>query len=101
MMKRVIGMLLALGMAGQLSAAERDVLARFDGGIGVIPASNGVGQMNLDGTFPNVKLNAFPRLVAPLSISSEAHLTVTPAVMALMIHANRPTAKPIKTNLGT
>lgn len=50
-------MLVALGIAGQLSAAERDVLVRFDGGIGVIPASNGVGQVNLDGTFPNVKLN--------------------------------------------
>ena len=57
MMKRMVGVLLALGMVGQLSARERDLLARFDGGIGVIPASTGVGQMNADGTFPNVRLN--------------------------------------------
>jgi hypothetical protein len=57
MMKRMVGVLLALGMVGHLSARERDLLARFDGGIGVIPASTGVGQMNADGTFPNVRLN--------------------------------------------
>jgi hypothetical protein len=57
MMKRAVGILLALGIVGQLSAHERDALARFDGGIGVIPAANGVGPVNPDGTFPNVKLN--------------------------------------------
>jgi hypothetical protein len=32
-------------------------LARFDGGIGVIPVSNGAGPVNADGTFPNARLN--------------------------------------------
>jgi hypothetical protein len=44
-------------MAGSVGAHERDFLARFDGGIGVIPVSNGAGPVNADGTFPNVKLN--------------------------------------------
>jgi len=38
-------------------AHDRDVLARFDGGIGVIPASAGVGPVNADGKFPNVRPN--------------------------------------------
>ena len=55
--------LLALGIVASVSVYaddsghERGFLARFDGGIGVIPASNGAGQANPDGTFPNVKLN--------------------------------------------
>jgi hypothetical protein len=57
MMKRAVGLLLALGIVGQLSAHERDVLVRFEGGIGVIPASNGAGPANPDGTLPNVRLN--------------------------------------------
>jgi hypothetical protein len=40
-----------------IRADERGFLAQFDGGIGVIPVSNGAGPANLDGTFPNVKLN--------------------------------------------
>ena len=44
-------------MAGSVGAHERDFLARFEGGIGVIPVSNGAGPVNADGTFPNVKLN--------------------------------------------
>jgi hypothetical protein len=39
------------------SAQERDVIARFDGGIGVIPVTGGAGMPNGDGTLPNVKLN--------------------------------------------
>src|SRR5262252_10484048 len=46
-----------VGLAGSASAQERSFLARFDGGIGVIPVSNGAGPANPDGTFPNVKLN--------------------------------------------
>jgi hypothetical protein len=46
-----------LGIAGQLSAHEHDLMARFEGGIGVIPAANGAGQPNADGTLPNVRLN--------------------------------------------
>ena len=57
MVKRAAVMLLALGIVGHLSAHEREFLARFEGGIGVIPASNGAGPVNPDGTFPNVKLN--------------------------------------------
>ena len=58
MMKTVAMTLLAVGMiAGHVHAHEHDVLARFEGGIGVIPASTGAGPANADGTFPNVKLN--------------------------------------------
>src|SRR6476620_7108709 len=46
-----------MGMAGSVSAHESNFLARFEGGIGVIPVSNGAGPVNADGTFPNVKLN--------------------------------------------
>ena len=57
MVKKAAVILLALGIVGQVSAHERDFLARFEGGIGVIPVSNGAGPVNADGTFPNVKLN--------------------------------------------
>lgn len=53
-------MLLAVGVTTGLSAelaAERDILASFDGGIGVIPAQNVSGVMNPDGTFPDVRRN--------------------------------------------
>jgi hypothetical protein len=56
MMKRFVLILLIL-LVGRVSAHERDVLARFEGGIGVIPAANGAGSSNGDGTLPNVKLN--------------------------------------------
>lgn len=49
--------LLVVGLVAGVSAAGPEFLARFDGGIGVIPASNGAGTVNPDGTFPNVKLN--------------------------------------------
>ena len=57
MVKKAAVILIALGMAGHVSAQGPDFLARFDGGIGVIPVSNGAGPVNPDGTFPNVKLN--------------------------------------------
>ena len=57
MVKKTAGILIALGMAGHISAQGADFLARFNGGIGVIPVSNGAGPVNPDGTFPNVKLN--------------------------------------------
>ena len=57
MVKTVAVFLLALGMSVAARAGERDVLVRFDGGIGVIPVQNGAGPVNADGTFPNVKLN--------------------------------------------
>ena len=57
MMKQAAVILLVLGIAGQVSAHGRDLLARFEGGIGVIPVTNGAGPANVDGTFPNVRLN--------------------------------------------
>ena len=58
MFKKAAMLVLAMGMVGGVSAHERDFLARFDGGIGVIPVQNGAGPVNVaDGTFPNVKLN--------------------------------------------
>ena len=57
MVKKTAVIVLALGVSGLAGAHDRDVLARFDGGIGVIPVANGAGPVNADGTFPNVKLN--------------------------------------------
>jgi len=57
MLKNAVATLMVLGMVGPVLAHDRDVLARFDGGIGVIPASAGVGPVNADGTFPNVRPN--------------------------------------------
>jgi hypothetical protein len=57
MLKKAVVLVLAMGMAGSVSAHEGDSLARFEGGIGVIPVSNGAGPVNGDGTFPNAKLN--------------------------------------------
>jgi hypothetical protein len=57
MVKKAVVMALALGIVAHVSAHDRDMLARFEGGIGVIPVSNGAGPVNPDGTFPNVRLN--------------------------------------------
>lgn len=61
MTKKAAVILLALGMVARVSAheygQERDSLARFEGGIGVIPVQNGAGTANPDGTFSSVKLN--------------------------------------------
>jgi hypothetical protein len=57
MMKKAAVILCALGVCGQASARQADFLARFEGGIGVIPAQSGAGPANVDGTLPNVKLN--------------------------------------------
>jgi|SRR5689334_8928712 hypothetical protein len=58
MFKTAAVLVLAMGIAGSVSAHESDFLARFDGGIGVIAVANGAGPVNpADGTFPNVKLN--------------------------------------------
>lgn len=57
-MKVFEGILVAATLvASSVGIQARDVMVRFDGGIGVIPASNGAGPANLDGTLPNVKLN--------------------------------------------
>src|SRR5262249_19354039 len=53
-MKKAIA---ALTMAAALSvpamAHDHDTLVRFEGGIGVIPASAAAGPANADGSFPN------------------------------------------------
>jgi len=56
-MKRVAIVFFTMATITGVSAADRNSLARFDGGIGVIPASNGAGAANPDGTLPNVRLN--------------------------------------------
>jgi hypothetical protein len=56
-MKKVAVILLALGIAIPVGARGRDLLVRFEGGIGVIPVSNGAGPANADGTLPNARLN--------------------------------------------
>jgi hypothetical protein len=50
-------MLLTFGTLGYVPVRAADIIARFEGGIGVIPASSGAGAANADGTLPNVKLN--------------------------------------------
>ena len=42
---------------GRASRLASDFIARFEGGIGVIPASNGAGTAKPDGTLPNARLN--------------------------------------------
>jgi hypothetical protein len=42
---------------GSVSTHASDFLARFEGGIGVIPVQNGAGPANADTTLPNVRLN--------------------------------------------
>ena len=65
MLKQAAVILIALGMVGHVSAQTSDFIARFDGGIGVIPASNGVGPVNPDGTFPNVQAEHRERSQSP------------------------------------
>jgi hypothetical protein len=57
MMKRAAIVLMSVGMVGHVSAHRGDSLARFDGGIGVIPVSSVAGAANPDLTFPNVTRN--------------------------------------------
>jgi hypothetical protein len=42
---------------GFVNIQTNDFIARFEGGIGVIPVSNGAGAANPDGTLPNARLN--------------------------------------------
>lgn len=58
MLKETIAAMLVVTGVVAASAREGDVIARFDGGIGVIPVTGGAGTPNpADGTLPNVKLN--------------------------------------------
>jgi len=63
-MKRTALILALAAVLGTVATQARDLLVRFDGGIGVIPAAAAAGPVNLDGTFPNVKSNII-RGVAP------------------------------------
>ena len=49
MMKQAAVILFTLGIVGGVRAHEGDSLARFDGGIGVIPVSNDAGTANRRG----------------------------------------------------
>jgi hypothetical protein len=53
-----MAVILALTAAvGSVGAGASELLVKFDGGIGVIPASAGTGPANADGTLPNVRSN--------------------------------------------
>ena len=53
----VLGMIGSVGVHGQEHGHDLDLLARFDGGIGVQPVANVAGTANPDGTFPNHEPN--------------------------------------------
>jgi hypothetical protein len=57
MVRKAAVIVLSLGIVGHVSAKGRDVLARFEGGIGVIPAQSPLLPVNADGSFQNVVLN--------------------------------------------
>src|SRR5262249_13930657 len=59
-MKRTWIVLGFLGLFGAVTTQARDLLVRFDSGVGVIPAAAGAGPVNADGTLPNVKSNGLP-----------------------------------------
>src|SRR3954469_24718117 len=57
MMKHTAVALIVLGAVGHAAANGRDVLARFEGGIGVHPIASFAAPLNPDGTFQNVTRN--------------------------------------------
>ena len=57
MMKRTVLTMAMAVLVGTVATQARDLLVRFDGGVGVIPAAAGSGPANADGTLPNVKSN--------------------------------------------
>jgi len=91
MIMKAVATLVALGIVGTAGAyaqdysLEQDVLARFQGGIGVIPVANGSGPANPDGSLPNVKLNivrgvppgAGPWRIADLRAAVDIHGRIT------------------------
>jgi hypothetical protein len=93
MIKKAACVLLALGMVVRVAAHDRDGLARFAGGIGVIPVQNGAGPVNADGTFPNVKLNivrgvipgAGPWRIADLKADVDAYGRITVSGRGLLL----------------
>ena len=76
MMKKIAIAVLALGVVARVSAQERNTLASFDGGIGVIPVTG--AALNPDGTLQSIKLNVVrgvPPGAGPWRIGS-LHATV-------------------------
>ena len=58
MLKKLLVSVMFLGSPFSLAAADQDLLASFDGGIGVHPVSNVAGTADaVTGTFPNVTRN--------------------------------------------
>jgi hypothetical protein len=57
MLKKMLALLLFLGIGLPLSTFADDSLVKFKGGIGVIPVSSAAGALNADGTSPNVNRN--------------------------------------------
>ena len=85
MMKQAAVVLMVLvAVAGAVAHAD-NLLARFEGAVGVITVASGAGPVNPDGTFPNVKLNivrgvlpgASPWRIADLSADVEADGRIT------------------------
>ncbi len=56
-MTKTATLLFTLALTAAAGAQSPNILARFDGGVGVIPAQTGAGTANEDLTLPNVKLN--------------------------------------------
>ena len=86
MKTRIAVVLLAVGIVGPVvHAHETDLLASFEGGIGVQPVLNVAGPVNADGTFPNVRQNVVrgvnpgaPWRIADLraEVETNGHITV-------------------------
>jgi hypothetical protein len=85
MVKAAVVAVLVVSALAVARARENDVIARFEGGIGVIPVTGGAGTPNADGTLPNVKLNvvrgvspAGPWRIADLKavVGADGHIVV-------------------------
>ena len=57
MNNKALACILILGSVSAMPAWADDTVARFKGGIGVMPITNGAGTPNADGTLPNVTRN--------------------------------------------
>lgn len=64
----VAAMLLMPAIAGHVSAHERDLLVKFQGGIGAHPVSGSALPLNADGTAQNVNRNIVREVPAPGTI---------------------------------
>ena len=85
MVKATVVAIMVVSALAVASARQGDVIAKFNGGIGVIPVTGGAGAPNADGTLPNVKLNvvrgvspAGPWRIANLNavVEADGHILV-------------------------